>query len=101
MSSPESERLDSEGLMMLFCVLNVVSLTPPGGRQDVGLHSASDRGGDTGEEEEETTGKSPPHTGEKPIKCLPARQDFQRWQVTVTLSWLWRTILLSLDFEQF
>lgn len=76
-------------LVMLCCVPNRVSLPPPGGGQDVGLHSASDGGGDPGEEEEETTGQGPPHTGEEPIKRLPAGQDFQRRQVRLTLDWLW------------
>lgn len=78
-----------ESLVMLCCVPNRVSLPPPGGGQDVGLHSASDRGGDPGEEEEETAGQGPPHTGEEPVKRLPAGQDFQRRQVRVTLDWLW------------
>lgn len=76
-------------LVMLCCVPNRVSLPPPGGGQDVGLHSASDGGGDPSEEEEETTGQGPPHTGEEPIKCLPAGQDFQHRQVRLTLDWLW------------
>lgn len=55
----------------------------------MGLHSASDGGGDPGEEEEETTGQGPPHTGEEPIQRLPAGQDFQRRQVRVTIDWSW------------
>lgn len=66
----------------------------------MGLHSASDRGGDTGEEEEETTGQSQRHTGEEPIKCLSAGQDFQCWQVTVTLIWLLGQCCYHLDFER-
>lgn len=62
----------SRGLLMLSYVINIVSLPTPGGGQDVGLHSASDRGGNPGEKEEETTGQGSPHTGEEPIKCLPS-----------------------------
>lgn len=62
----------------------------------MGLHSASDGGGNPDEEEEEegrrrqpeTTGQGPPHTGEEPIKRLPAGQDFQHQQIRVMPNWL-------------
>ncbi|ONI45411.1 hypothetical protein AN641_04245 [Candidatus Epulonipiscioides gigas] len=49
----------------------------------MGLHTASDRGGDPDEEKEENLhypeapAKGPPHTAEEPIKYLSAGQDFQ------------------------
>lgn len=58
----------------------------------MGLHSASDRGGDPDEEKEEerlcypeALGQGPTHTAEEPIKRLTARKDFQLQQITVTL----------------
>ena len=55
-----------------------------GGREDVGLHSASNGGGDPDEEEEEerlrfpeAPGQGPPHTAEEPIKHLVASKDLQ------------------------
>lgn len=71
----------------------------------MGLHSASDGGGNPNEEEEEedgrrqpeTTGQGPPHTGEEPIKCLPAGQDFQHQQIGVMLNWLSdRTVVVTI-----
>lgn len=45
----------------------------------MGLHAASDRGGDPDEEETESfteaSGQGPPHPAEEPIKCLPPCQD--------------------------
>ncbi len=57
----------------------------------MGLHSASDGGGDPDEEKEErfcypeAPGQGPTHTAEEPIKCLAACKDFQLQQITVTL----------------
>lgn len=70
----------------------------------MGLHTASDRGGNPDEEEEEegrrqpeTTRQGPPHTGEEPIKCLPAGQDFQHQQIRVMLNWLSdRTVVVTI-----
>lgn len=57
----------------------------------MGLHSASDRGGDPDEEKEEerlrypeAPGQGPPLTAEEPIKRLAAGQDFQLKQIRVT-----------------
>lgn len=56
----------------------------------MGLHSASDGGGNPDEEEKEelcypeAPGQGPPHTGEEPIERLSAGQDFQLQQIRVT-----------------
>ena len=79
---------------MMTVMLIVSCLMPSGGGEDVGLHSASDGGGNPDEEEEEELrhpeepGQSPPHSGEEPIKRLPAGQDLQRQQVRLTGDWL-------------
>lgn len=75
-------RRNQKVLIKLRFVSVKLYLQSSGGREDVGLHAATDRGGDPEEETEilrppEAPGQGPPPSPEEPIKCLPAGQDFQ------------------------